>query len=72
MEVAEEIRKLGCSSDTQLLEYFRKKHKNKEKSDPNKNLTCISWRPPGLLEDVSSEKGKDDIHMNDFEKVKVY
>jgi len=70
VEVAEEIRKLGCDSDTQLLEYFRKKHKNKEKSDPNKNLTCISWRPPGLLEDaVSSQKGRDDMRMNDSEKV---
>ena len=76
MQEADEIRKLGCSSDMDLLEYFRKKHNNKEKSDPNKNLSCISWRPP--VEDVaSSEKGeedqvmnRDDLSMNSSEKVK--
>ena len=77
MQEADEIRKLGYSSDMDLLEYFRKKHNNKEKSDPNKNLSCISWRPP--VEDVAfSEKGdedqvlnRDDLHMNDSEKVKI-
>ena len=78
MQEADEIRKLGYCSDMDLLEYFRKKHKNKEKSDPNKNLSCISWRPP--VEDVAfSEKGdedqvlnRDDLHMNDSEKVKIF
>ena len=77
MQEAEEIRKLGCSSDRDLMEYFRKKHRNLEKSDPNKNLTCFSWRPP--VEGVASSDKRDDneeqmlntndIQMNDYEKV---
>ena len=77
VQEAEEIRKLACSSDIDLLEYFRKKHKNNEKSDPNKNLTCFSWRPP--LEGIASSDKRDDneeqtlntndIQMNDYEKV---
>ena len=77
VQEAEEIRKLACSSDIDLLEYFRKKHKNIEKSDPNKNLSCFSWRSP--VEKVASrDKGYEDedlvliggdIHINDAEKV---
>ena len=77
VQEAEELRKIACSSDIDLLEYFRKKHKNNEKSDPNKNLSCFSWRSP--VEEVASrDKGYedegqvlngDDIHMNDAEKV---
>ena len=77
MQEAEEIRKLGCSSDRDLMEYFRKKHRNLEKSDPNKNLSCFSWRPP--VEEVASSDKRDyneeqtlntnDIQMNDYEKV---
>ena len=77
VQEAEEIRELACSSDLDLLEYFRKKHKNNEKSDPNKNLTCFSWRSPvekGASRDRGYEdEGKvlngDDILMNDAEKV---
>ena len=77
MQEAEEIRKLGCSSDRDLMEYFRKKHMNKEKSDPIKNLSCFSWRPP--VEGVASSDKRDDneeqmlntndIQMNDSDQV---